>query len=1294
MTTLVDKAIFSGADNRPPMLEKEMYDSWKNIMELYTLNRQHGRMILESVKNDPFIWPSIEENEVNRPKKYLELTPTEAIQADCDIKATNIILQGLPPEVYALVSNHKVTKELWEGIQLLMQGTSLMKQERESKLYNEFDKFAYKKGKHYRGDDPIDAINHVMSFLSAVVTSHYLNTNNHLRNSSNPRQQATINDGRITLQPVQGREISFASGTSRTYTPGASGRNSEKQRTDDSWFKEKVLLVQAQALGQILNEEELAFLADPDIPEVALMANLTNYGSNALAEVHNHDNVNNNMINQAVQAMSSSEQSNVMNYSETEITKSRLKMLLKQKDPMMLEKKVNTTPVDYAALNQFSQDFEKRFVSQTKLSDEQVFWSQNSMNSPKPTLSSRPTIVEVPKELPRVSMVNMSLKKLKYQLAGFDVVFKERTTPTAIMKARGDPHALVATHQMTQSPYQNHQNSYQNSQFQPQVSLYQSPKYELPYQSQQYSTNPSSTPLSITYPSNDYPSSVHYNFYSPPQSISQLELLQQCPADALAHSAYIKHTQEEAIVLRDLVDHIKENYLLDPALETSCRYAKLIQELLTKISKTCPGINNSDDKLVVVTPKNKEKRVRFTEPVTSSGNTITKIASTSNLDSNKPMLSSTEVNSSTSASGSHPSGNTKKDKIWQTPSSTQKNKVIQIVLWYLDSGCSKHMTGDRSQLTNFVYKFLGTVKFRNDHVAKILGYGDYQIGNVTISRVYYVEGIGHNLFSIGVNEKKYILVIVDDYSRFTCVKLLRSKDEAPDFIIKFLKMIQVRLKVPVRQIRTDNRTEFVNQTLREYYEKVDISHETSVSRSPQQNGAIERRNSMLSEAARTMLIYAKALLFLWAEAVATACYTQNRSIDMLFQPLFDELLTPPPSVDHSAPEVIALIIEVVAPEPITSTNSPSLTIVYQDLPSPKELIDFERLEVWELVPRPDKVMVITLKWIYKVKLEELGGILKNKARLVARGYCQEEGIDFEKSFALVARLEAIRIFLAFATHMNKVVYQRDVKTAFLNGNLREEVYVSQPDGFVDPDNPNHVFDFCDLVDTPMVEKFKLNKDKEGKAVDPSHYRGMIGSAYRKALTCGQKDISVLKGTVNRGLWYPKDSSISLTSFADVNHAGCQDTLRSTSDSMKFIGDRLISWSSKRQKSVAISSTKAEYIALFGCCAQVLWMRSQLTDYGFGFNKIPMYCDNKSAIALCCNNVRNSRSKHIDIRFHFIKEHVKNRVIEHYFVITEYQLAYIFIKALDRERIEFFINKLGMRSFTPKTLKQLAYEVYE
>ncbi|GKA61165.1 integrase, catalytic region, zinc finger, CCHC-type containing protein [Tanacetum coccineum] len=466
----------------------------------------------------------------------------------------------------------------------------------------------------------------------------------------------------------------------------------------------------------------------------------------------------------------------------------------------------------------------------------------------------------------------------------------------------------------------------------------------------------------------------------------------------------------------------------------------------------------------------------------------------------------------------------------------------------------------------------------------------------------------------------------------------------------------IRVAMPVRRIRTDNGTEFVNQTLREYYEKVGISHETSVARSLQQNGVVERRNRTLIEAARTMLIFANAPLFLWAEVVATICYTQNRSIirlrhgktpyellhdkppdlsffhvfgalcyptndsenlgklqpkadidfdeltvmaskqsnsgpalhemtpatissglmpnhtpstppvtplrtdwDILFQSMFDELLTPLPSVDLPAPEDIAPVIEVVAPVPAVSIGSPSSTNVDQDAPSPsnsqttsetqppvipnyveennhdieiphmgndpyfgvpipevpsdqssssdsihtillkqalfcyydafliaiepkmykdaltqscwikamqEELNEFERLEVWELVPRPDKVMVNTLKWIYKVKLDELG----------------------------VARLEAIRIFLAFAAHMNIVVYQMDVKTVFLNGNLREEVYISHPDGFVDPNNLNHVYKLkkalYGLKQAPrawydMLSSFLISQDFSKGLVDPT-----------------------------------------------------------------------------------------------------------------------------------------------------------------------------------------------------------------
>ncbi|GKA07211.1 retrovirus-related pol polyprotein from transposon TNT 1-94 [Tanacetum coccineum] len=316
----------------------------------------------------------------------------------------------------------------------------------------------------------------------------------------------------------------------------------------------------------------------------------------------------------------------------------------------------------------------------------------------------------------------------------------------------------------------------------------------------------------------------------------------------------------------------------------------------------------------------------------------------------------------------------------------------------------------------------------------------------------------------------------------------------------------------------------------------------------------------------------------------------------------------------------------------------------------EELHEFERLEVWELVPHLDKVMVITLKWIYKVKLDKLWGILKNKARLVARGYCQEEEINFEESFALVARLEAVRIFLAFAAHMNMIVYQMDVKTSPRSIFLNQSKYVLES-------LKKYKIKSCDTVDTPMVEKSKLDEDSQGKVVDPTHYRGMVGTLMY--LTSSRPDM-YLRGTVNRGLWYSKDSAIALTAFADADHAGCQDTRRSTSGSMQLLGDRLVSWSSKRQKSAAISSTEAEYIALSDCCAQVLWMRSQLTDYGLKFQYIV----------------------------------ITKALLPYAATITEYQLANIFTKALCREIIEFLIDKLGMGSFTPETLKELADEAEE
>nr|GEX69948.1 retrovirus-related Pol polyprotein from transposon TNT 1-94 [Tanacetum cinerariifolium] len=452
---------------------------------------------------------------------------------------------------------------------------------------------------------------------------------------------------------------------------------------------------------------------------------------------------------------------------------------------------------------------------------------------------------------------------------------------------------------------------------------------------------------------------------------------------------------------------------------------------------------------------------------------------------------------------------------------------------------------------------LPKLKFEKDHLCSACAMGKSKkkshkpkSKDTNQEKLYLLHMDLYGLMRVeSVNEKKYILVIIDDYSQFTWVKCLRSKDKVPDFIIKFLKMIQVRLKVG-------------------------ISHETSVARSPQQNDVVKRRNRTLIEAARTMLIYAKAQLFLWAEAVATACFTQNRSIirlrhgktpyellhnklpdlsyfyvfgtlcyltndsenlgklqpkadigifsgyaptkkafriynrctrriiktihvnfdeltamaceqstsrpalhemtpatissglvpnltssipfvppsrtdwDLLFQSLFDELLTPLPSVDHPALEVIAPIAEVVAPELAALTVSTRLQLHEQ------ALFCYYDAFLTSVKPKMYKDALTQSCWIEAMQ-EELNE--SERLELVARGDRQEEGNDFEESFPPVARLEAIRIFLAFAAHKNMLVYQMDVKTVFLNGNLWEKVYVSQSDGFVDPDNPNHVY---------------------------------------------------------------------------------------------------------------------------------------------------------------------------------------------------------------------------------------------
>nr|GEX03781.1 putative ribonuclease H-like domain-containing protein [Tanacetum cinerariifolium] len=620
-------------------------------------------MILESVENGTLLWPTVEENGVTRTKKYSELSTTEVIQADCDVKKTNIILQGLPPEVYALVSTHKVAKELRERIQMLMQGTSLTKQERGSQsstplsityplndfqtsvnhnVYNPSSSIpqmeyapAVQQQSDFsqpdtrlvvpvfqKGDDPIDAINHMMSFLTAVVTSWYPPTNNQLRTSSNLRQQATINNGRVTIQPIQERQNSMTAGMSRQHTSGPSealgtSRKHKYAVTNNAAYQADDL----DAYDSDCDELNSA--------KIALMENLSHYGSDNLAEnlsspaeqddlilsvieqlktqvvnctKINQDNKNVNEILTAElerykhQVRILKEQNNVGKASiscaqslEIENLKHTLSKHLKEKES--LEQKVTLLKNDFQKEESQNIDRELALEKQTELSAEQVFWSKNSRNSEESNLSSSTTIVEVRKELSKVSMVNSSLKKLKCHLASFDMVVKERTTATAIIEGEWGFEHTKAYFRDEIIPFVKALKELFNSfdQFD-QFLIDELTKV-------QNEKNLVITSLKDTL--SKLKGKVVVNEAVPLHSID-LELLKIDVAplapklhnNRTAHNDYLRHTQEETATLKEIVENERLLNLLNTSLDYTCKKSKKKIDEYEEVNVNCILMDN------------------------------------------------------------------------------------------------------------------------------------------------------------------------------------------------------------------------------------------------------------------------------------------------------------------------------------------------------------------------------------------------------------------------------------------------------------------------------------------------------------------------------------------------------------------------------------------------------------------------------------------------------------------------------------------------------------------------------
>nr|GEV26373.1 retrovirus-related Pol polyprotein from transposon TNT 1-94 [Tanacetum cinerariifolium] len=862
--------------------------------------------------------------------------------------------------------------------------------------------------------------------------------------------------------------------------------------------------------------------------------------------------------------------------------------------------------------------------------------------------------------------------------------------------------------------------------------------------------------------------------------------------------------------------------------------------------------------------------------------------------------------------------NVKFSKNKTSVTASRRDYPIHYRLWML-----KAHNGNLKLLTNFVEKFLGTVKFGIDQIVPILGYGDLVQGTVTIKRVYYFEGLNHNLFSVGqfcdadlevafrkstcyirdlkgndlltgshgtdlysitlqdtsspnpiylmakatssqawlshrhlshlnfdtinlllkndivislpklnivkdhlcsscelrkakrksfqtkttpsskrwlqllhmdlcgpirverINGKKYVLVIIDDYSRYTWTYFLRSKDETPEVLIVFIRLVQRGLYAQVRIIQTYKGTEFLNKTLHAYFASKGINHQTSVARTPEQNDVtvhLDGKNldkmkekvdaciyvgySTQSRAYRVFNKRTRVIMetihvnfdespqmasnHVSSDPVpqyqrtelehdslrpgpqsqknvprAAGTVTTSNELDLLFSPMFDELLNGSTQVVSKSSDVTPVdapnkcqqhhttpLNTQTTPEPtcqvptqaptVTSTeninqakmitdnaqieddefinifwtpvqdrgetssrHNKSLEILLNQLEQDvswnqmarcEELHQFDRLDVWELVDIPLCKNVINMKWLWKNKHDEENTVIRNKSRLVLR--------DMLKSKELISK-NHLHQLLGWkpSGYSLRIQIHQSPRGIFINqAKYAQEILIK------------HGMTSCDSIGTPMATKH-LDADLSGTPVDQTKYRGMVralmyltasrldvvhATCYcalyqtkptEKHLTVVKQIFLYLKDTINMGLWYLKDIGFKLTAFSDLDYAGCLDSRKST------------------------SGAEAEYVSLSACCAQFLWLRTQLTDYGFHFDKIPMYCDSKAAIAISCNPVQHSRTKHIDVRYHFIKENIEKGIIELFFVRTEYQLADLFTKALSEDRLKYLVRRM-------------------
>nr|GEV81546.1 hypothetical protein [Tanacetum cinerariifolium] len=1336
----------AGFDTRPPMLDRTDFTLWQQRIRLYCQGKENGVNILKSIDEGPYQMGTVREPlaegtagapqlGLERPRVYSDLSPEEKDRFVTAVKLNKGLGDSNCDQLYAYLKQHEThPKENKMMLERFSQHTvdplALMSSVSNPQRYSPSSSTlsSTQVPQHLANNPHLDSsisptenlienLTNTLALLTQSYETFLPQTNNQLRMSSNARNQSIVQDDKVVnrvrnANPGQAWQVKCYNCNDTRHI--ARNCTQPKQPQNFEYYKDKMLLMQAQENGVALDAEQLLFLAggqdnafDDDVDEQPvqdLAFNVDNvfqannypvtdetgpsYDSDILSEIRDHDHYKD--------AVCAHHEEHAMHDSV------QLNHIVDSHADYMSDS--NLIPYD-----QYVKDNEVLVVHSdvSYVPNDTFMMIYNDMCEPYAQSVSNPTLNTV----------------VKNSLTAELDTYKEQVELSQITKLTEQVINLQAQNDLFRAENDKIKQHYKE--------LYDSIKITRANHIEQVTTLTTKN-VNLKAQILEKVNSVSKDQIKPKVLARRKYVIDVEPIvlrlrnNKDAHLDYLRHLKESVETIRDIVEEARVVY-----------YVEGLGHNLFSVGQVC-------DSDMEVAFRKHSCYVQDTDGVE-----LIKGSRGSNLYTIlvEDMMKSSLICLFSKAS---------KNKSW---------------LWHRRLNHLNFGTINDLARKDLV-RGLPRLKFKKDHLCSACQLGKSKKHthkpkteniNLEVLNTLHMDLCG--LIRVQtINGKKYILVIVDDYSRFNWVKFLRSKNETPEVVIKIIQQIQVGLNKTIRYVRTDNGTEF--------------------------NGVVERWNRTLVEAAQTMLIFSKALMFLWEKVMATACYTQNRSLihtryhktpyelvhnkkpdltffrvfgalcyptndnedlgklqptadigifvghaprrkgyriynkrtqrimvtihiqfdelteplapvhlgtgpasnyltpgqisswlvpnsipitpyvppptnkdlEILFQPMFNEYLEPP---RIERPVHLAQAVQA----PVNSAGTPSSTTIDQDAPSliisPSSsalqshslhqgvAAEPTYMEDHYVAPVYNNPFV---NWIYKVKLDEYGDVLKNKARLVAKRYRQEEGIDFEKSFAPVAHIEAIRIFITNAASKNMTIYQMDVKTAFLNGGLKEEVYVSQPEGFVDPDHLTHVYrlkkalyglkqaprawmDSCDSVDTSMVDRLKLDEDPLGIPVNQTRFLNIVGSLMY--LTASRPDLVFA---------YPKDTAMALTAYTDADHVGCQDTRRSTSESAQFLGDKLI-----------------------------LWMRSQLSDYGFDFNKIPMYCDNRSAIALCCNNVKHSKSKHIDIRHHYIREKVERGVVELYFVTTNYQLADIFTKAVPRQRFEFILSRLEEKS---------------